>query len=171
MTAYFPCLERALQWNVKMYKDKVVKKNVKNSFLSMCDVKVSLIFTSMSLVLFWQLLYLFRSSIWINTVIVTAGDFERNESGRFGAWKSDSTHHFFRNACTKSGSLRFSQFSGCWLILSVYILMSFECPFVTLFGVLILFFSNLKFFPHHKLVISLKTRINSQNPAIIFNEN
>jgi hypothetical protein len=24
--------------------------------------------------------------------------------------KSDSTHHFFRNACTKSGSLRFSQF-------------------------------------------------------------
>jgi hypothetical protein len=33
--------------------------------------------------------------------------------------KSDSTHHFFRNACTKSGSLRFSQFSGCWLILSV----------------------------------------------------
>ena len=37
----------------------------------------------------------------------------------FGALKSDSTHHFFRNACTKSGSLRFSQFSGCWLILSV----------------------------------------------------
>jgi hypothetical protein len=30
--------------------------------------------------------------------------------------------HFFRNACTMSGSLRFSQFSGCWLILSVYIL-------------------------------------------------
>jgi hypothetical protein len=45
----------------------------------------------------------------------------RNESGRFGALKSDSTHYFFRNACTKSGSLRFSQFSGCWLILSVYI--------------------------------------------------
>jgi hypothetical protein len=34
-------------------------------------------------------------------------------SWRFGALKSDSTHHFFRNACTKSGSLRFSQFSGC----------------------------------------------------------
>jgi hypothetical protein len=31
----------------------------------------------------------------------------RNESGRFGALNSDSTHHFFRNACTKSGSLRF----------------------------------------------------------------
>jgi hypothetical protein len=28
----------------------------------------------------------------------------RNESGKFGALKSDSTHHFFRNACTKSGS-------------------------------------------------------------------
>ena len=34
----------------------------------------------------------------------------RNESGRFGALKSDSTHHFFRNACTKSGSLRFHSF-------------------------------------------------------------
>ena len=31
-----------------------------------------------------------------------------NERGRFGALKSDSTHHIFRNACTKSGSLRFS---------------------------------------------------------------
>ena len=40
-----------------------------------------------------------------------------------------------RNACTKSGSLRFSQFSGCWLILSVYIIMSFDFPFVRLFGV------------------------------------
>ena len=43
-----------------------------------------------------------------------------------GALKSNSTHHFFRNDCTKSGSLRFSQFSGCWLILSVYIIMSFD---------------------------------------------
>jgi hypothetical protein len=49
--------------------------------------------------------------------------------------KSDSAHHFFRNACTNSGSLRFSQFSGCWQILSVYILMSFDFPFVRLFGV------------------------------------
>ena len=40
-----------------------------------------------------------------------------------------------RNACTKSGSLRFSQFSSCWLILSVYIIMSFDFPFVRLFGV------------------------------------
>jgi hypothetical protein len=30
----------------------------------------------------------------------------RNESRRFGTLKSDSTHHFFRNASTKSGSLR-----------------------------------------------------------------
>ena len=43
----------------------------------------------------------------------TATEVSRNESGRFGAVKSDSTHNFFRNACTKSGSLRFSQFSGC----------------------------------------------------------
>jgi hypothetical protein len=50
----------------------------------------------------------------------------RYERRRFGALKSDSTHYFFRNACTKSWSLRFSQFSGCWLILSVYILMSFS---------------------------------------------
>jgi hypothetical protein len=37
----------------------------------------------------------------------------RNERWRFGALKSDSTRHFFRNACTKSRSLPFSQFSGC----------------------------------------------------------
>jgi hypothetical protein len=28
-----------------------------------------------------------------------------------------------------------NQFSGCWLILSVYILMSFDFPFVRLFGI------------------------------------
>jgi len=36
---------------VKMYKDKEVNKNVKDIFLSMCDVKVSLTFTSLNLVL------------------------------------------------------------------------------------------------------------------------
>ena len=51
------------------------------------------------------------SSIVINTVIVTAEPLSGNENGRFDALQSDSTHHFFRNACTKSGSLRFSQFS------------------------------------------------------------
>jgi hypothetical protein len=35
---------------------------------------------------------------------------------------------------SKSGSLRF-QFSGCWMILSVYIPLSFDFPFVRLFGV------------------------------------
>jgi hypothetical protein len=47
---------------------------------------------------------------WRETAWVHLG---RNESWRFGALKSDSTHHFFRNACTRSGSLRFSQLSGC----------------------------------------------------------
>jgi len=70
------------------------------------------------------------------TVVYVIGEhLSRNESGRFGALKADSTHHFFRNACTTSGSLRFSQMSGCWLILAVYILMSFEFPFGRLFGV------------------------------------
>ena len=125
----------------------------------MCDVKVFLTFTfvvkilqgtrgcwwrwftidvppsSLDLVLRWLLFYLFWSSIVINAAIVTAALLNRHESGRFGAVKSDSTHHFFGNACTKSGSLRFFQFSGCWLILSVYILMSFDIPFGRLFGV------------------------------------
>ena len=61
---------------MKMYKDKVVNKNVKNIFLSMCDVKVSLTFTSLSLVLFLTTVYLVCLSIVINTVIVTAGNFE-----------------------------------------------------------------------------------------------
>ena len=47
-----------------------------NTSLSMCDVKVSLTFTSLNLVLLWQLFYLFCSSIVINTVIVKAGTFE-----------------------------------------------------------------------------------------------
>jgi hypothetical protein len=46
-----------------------------------------------------------------NNTAVTVSD---KTTGSFeSALKSDSTHHFFRNACTKSGSLRFSQFSGC----------------------------------------------------------
>jgi hypothetical protein len=45
-------------------------------FLSMCDVKVFLTFTSLSLALIWQLFYLFCSSIVVNTVIVTAGNFK-----------------------------------------------------------------------------------------------
>ena len=57
---------------MKMYKDK----NVKNIFLSMCDVKVSLTFTSLRLVLLLTTVYLFCSNIVMNTVIVTAGDFK-----------------------------------------------------------------------------------------------
>jgi hypothetical protein len=33
------------------------------------------------------------------------------------------------------GHYGFSQFSGCWLILSVYIIMSFDFPFVRLLGI------------------------------------
>ena len=104
---------------VKMYKDKGVKKNVKNILLSMCNVKefLTFTFTEYGTVLTTILPILF---LYLNTVIVTAGDFERNGSGRFGALKSDSTHHFFRNACTKSGSLRFSQFSGFFVCLYNY---------------------------------------------------
>jgi hypothetical protein len=47
--------------------------------------------------------------------------FNRKRSGRFSAVKSDSTHHFFGNACTKSGPLRFSQFSG-WLMSGIIFL-------------------------------------------------
>jgi hypothetical protein len=57
-------------------KDKEVNKNVKNIFLSMCDVKLFLTFASLGLVLLWQLFYIFCSSIVINTVIVTTGTFE-----------------------------------------------------------------------------------------------
>ena len=81
-------------------------------FLSMCDVKIffDIYVTEYGTALTTILPILF---LYLNTVIVTAGTFERNESGRFGSLKSDSTHHFFRNACTKSGSLWFTEFSGC----------------------------------------------------------
>ena len=48
-------------------------------------------------------IYRFWLRLWYHQTLLT-------ERGRFGALKSDSTHHFFRNACTKSGSLRFSVF-------------------------------------------------------------
>jgi len=128
---------------VKMYQDKV-NKNVKHIFLLMCDIKVFLTFTfvvkilqvtwgcwwrwftidvlpfSLNLILLWQLFYLFCSIIVINTVIVTAGTFELEWKREAGALNSDSTHHFLRNACTKSGSLRFSQFIGCCVILQFF---------------------------------------------------
>jgi hypothetical protein len=104
------------------------KENIKNTFTSHIDKKY-----------LWHccwLPYLYTISLYQNpsfTIVSAETEYiskplNRNESGRFGAVKSDSTHHFFGNACTKSGSLRFSQFSGCWLILSVYILMNFDFP-------------------------------------------
>ena len=58
-----------------MYKDKEVKKNIKNIFLSMCDVKVFLTFTftEYGTVLTTILPILF---LYLNTVTATAGDFE-----------------------------------------------------------------------------------------------
>ena len=58
-----------------MYKDKEVKKNVKNICLSKCDVKVFLTFTftEYGTVLTTILPILF---LYLNTVIVTAGAFE-----------------------------------------------------------------------------------------------
>jgi hypothetical protein len=53
------------------------------------------------IVLRWLILYLFCPSIVKNVAIVTPEPFNRNGSRRFGAVKSDSTYHFFGNACIK----------------------------------------------------------------------
>ena len=55
-----------------MYKDKEVKKNVKNIVLSMCDVKVFLTFTFTE----YGTVLLPILFLYLNTVIVTAGVFE-----------------------------------------------------------------------------------------------
>ena len=81
-------------------------------FLSMCDVKVFLTFTSLSLVLLLTTVLPVLFKFCYKYCYSDSETLSRNERGRFGALKSDSTDHFFRNACTKSGSLRFSQFSG-----------------------------------------------------------
>jgi hypothetical protein len=48
-------------------------------------------------------------NVWIKVMLQWQPEpLNCNGSGRFGALKSDSTHHFFKKACTKSGSLRFS---------------------------------------------------------------
>jgi hypothetical protein len=60
---------------VKMYKDKEVKKNVNKFFLSMCDVKVFLTFTFTEYgIVFTTILPILF--LYLNTVIVTAGDFK-----------------------------------------------------------------------------------------------
>ena len=58
-----------------MYKDKEVKKNVKNILLSMCDVKIffDIYVTEYGTALTTILPILF---LYLNTVIVTVGTFE-----------------------------------------------------------------------------------------------
>ena len=69
-------LIRSLKTFIFRYQDLVeiysVSAETIINIFSMCDVKVSLTFTSLNLVLLWQLFCLFCSRIVINTVIVTA---------------------------------------------------------------------------------------------------
>jgi hypothetical protein len=117
-------------WNIEN-EDKLTKSKCKRSYGSCRDVALNGLLLQQSYI-FHPLQTTFRiaynyficrvhqlSSCWVVFLLTLHG----------------KDYHFFRNACTKSGSLRFSQFSGCWLILSVYILMSFDFPFVRLFGV------------------------------------
>jgi hypothetical protein len=87
-----------------------------------CDIKKQMYFRFISLMCLSFQKYTKIQNVFQGWILLQwqLEPLNRNESGRFGALKSDSTHHFFRNACTKSGPLRFSQFSGCWLILSVH---------------------------------------------------
>jgi hypothetical protein len=48
------------------------------------------------------------------------------DNTKLQTWGSSFCHYLDYLWCLKSGSLRFSQFSGCWLILSVYIIMSLD---------------------------------------------
>ena len=59
-----------------MYKDKVSTKCQKCFFLSMCDVEVSDIYFTECGAALTTVFNLFCSSIVINTVIATAGNFE-----------------------------------------------------------------------------------------------
>jgi hypothetical protein len=58
-----------------IYFDKILVSEY-NLFKRTNKANLLIAFTSLSLVLLWKLFYLFCSSIVINTVIVTAGDFE-----------------------------------------------------------------------------------------------
>jgi hypothetical protein len=105
------------------------KKKIKNIWISFLNANRNFTFnTSLSM----RILFCLSSICFAYIHCIQCSPLA---SGRFGDVKSYSTHHFFGNAYTKSGSLRFSQFSDCWLILSVYILMSFDFPFKRLFGV------------------------------------
>ena len=78
---------------------------------------------------------LFKVALNTITLILYQLNFNRNGSGRFGAVKSDSTHNFFGNACTKSVPL---QFSPVFRLLNDFVcwLMNFAFPIGRLFGVL-----------------------------------
>jgi hypothetical protein len=84
----------------------------------------------------------------------------RNESGRFGALKSDSTHHFFRNACTKSRSLRFSQFYGSCLY--TYEFWLSLCKIVRSSLILLLSLST-RFYPQSTLTFTSFTLLTIRN--------
>jgi hypothetical protein len=72
------------------------------------------------------------------------------------------------NTCTKSGSLRFSQFSGCWLILSVYILTSFDFPFVRLFGNFVITLVHMIYFWKRTLAIGRCNAIPTNLSGVVF---
>jgi hypothetical protein len=73
----------------------------------------------------------------------------------FHCLKSDSTHHFFRNVCTKSGSLRFSQFSVVdWFCLFIYLwVLTFPLLGCSEFGFFWHFCWNLIFIHFHSMKI------------------
>jgi hypothetical protein len=127
-----------------------IKKNTKYGYFNVSQqvflkyriaddfVYVVTLIKKISLTFSW-LLYLYTFSLYENASLIRREAIDWIDQSIH--WMSIySTHHFFRNACTKSESLRFSQFSGCWLILSVYIIMSFDFPFVRLFGVRLCYF-------------------------------
>ena len=62
-------------------------------------------------------LYIEKSLLYIidNFPLISQSDILRIKKLKnvYDQFQSTFKFHFFRNACTKSGSLRFSQFSGC----------------------------------------------------------
>ena len=107
--------------------------------------------SSLDLVLRWPLFYLFCSSIVINAVI------------------SNSTHHFYGNACTKSGSLRFPSFPVVdWFCLFIYLwVLTFPLENCSEFGnfVITLIYSlrNMRTIKYTKTIWYWGTNINESS--------
>jgi hypothetical protein len=78
--------------------------------------------------------------------------------------KSDSTHHFFRNACTKSGSLRFSQYSGCWLIFLLHLCTKMTFQYWQVTDIFVTFMQ--KKWPFN-IILLLKMKQKRQSPVNI----